>query len=402
MRELCHTVRLNAPIDDNLHRVATDLLSHTQAALSQVSTEHDRLQARIEELTRENHTLRAENQKLRNLRMTPAAAPSRKAAPGVEAAADGFQFVKSIQIHEAPVHSVAMDKNNRIATASWDATVKLYDLQNEQVVQKLGDVDGGCKGSMGGLYAVAFAKTAPDVLGCSSCDHSVYIWNHVDGNLLTKLSAHTDEVNGIDFHSSQQVMCSASDDCKVIVWDFKEGMVLRTLDKHTKSVYGCKFLGSDFEYFVASCCFDRMSRVWDMRDKQVVKKLEMHNDDVIGIDYAFQKKLLATGSDDGKIGIWDARTWTLQQTINTRTIQNENEVKRVSFSPDGSLLAAACSSGCVLVYDMNTHAPKPVATLGGHTDCVFDVTWGTCPVTGAKQLVSASHDHTVRYWKESS
>jgi len=149
-------------------------------------------------------------------------------------------------------------------------------------------------------------------------------------------------------------------------------------------------------------CFDQKTRIFDMRDKQIIALLQTHTDDVIGIDYTSHNQLLATGSDDGLIVIWDTRTWKMQQKIITKDEPDfpDNEVKRIAFSPDGSLLAAACSSGRVLVYDITKIPATPVAQLAGHTDCVFDVTWGTDLHTNAKLLVSASHDHTCRYWKE--
>merc|ERR1719158_1309648 len=128
-------------------------------------------------------------------------------------------------IHEAPVHSVCISQAQQdepmVATASWDTTVKLFNLAHGEVVRTL----GGSKqfseqGQMGGLYSVAFAKTSPSLLGCTSCDSHVYLWQHASGT-VNRLQGHTDEVNGIDFHSSQQAMCTASDDCKAIVWDFQ-------------------------------------------------------------------------------------------------------------------------------------------------------------------------------------
>merc|ERR1712151_586272 len=113
--------------------------------------------------------------------------------------------------------------------------------------------------------------------------------------------------------------------------------------------------GLQHQYFVATCCFDQKTRVFDMRDKQVVALLQSHEDDIIGIDYSPSKTLLATGSDDGCVAVWDSRTWKQIMTINTRDTPKQNsehEVKRVAFSNDGNYLAAACSSGQVLVYDV--------------------------------------------------
>lgn len=321
--------------------------------------------------------------------------------------ADGvFSLAKQIRIHDAPCHSVCVSpENDVIATASWDTTCKLYHLNNEEVVATMGNsdpADVGGEGKMGGLYAVSWAKTTPDIIGCASADKAVYLWNCRTGKQTAKLLSHSDEVNGIDFHSTQTVMATASDDCKAIIWDYQECITLRQLDKHTKAVYGCKFLGAENQYLLATCCFDQKTRIFDMRDKMIVAMLNRHCDDVIGIDFSAGKNLIATGSDDGNIAIWDIRTWKMQQCINTREDPGieDNEVKRVSFSLDGGYLAAGCSSQQVLVYDLNQPSAKVVSRLTGHEDCVFDVSWGVCPQTGAKILVSASHDNTCQYWRE--
>lgn len=324
----------------------------------------------------------------------------------------GFSLVKEITAHDQPVHSVAIprqlpSRQSRaiVASASWDGAVNLYNLQNlcqspgskdSQVVSTLGG-----SSEMGGLYSVAFAKTEATVLGCTSADKSVYLWNHVEGKRLHKLSGHTDEVNGIDFHHQQNVMCTASDDCKAIIWDFGEGITLRTLAKHTKAVYGATFLGQEHQYCVATCCFDKKIRIFDMRDKQVVAELEgTHTDDIIGIDYtSLHTPTLATGSDDGLVALYDPRKWKPRETVNTHDhAGRDNEVKRVAFSLDGKNLAAACSSQKVLVYNVEGGI-RHRATLEGHTDCVFDVAWGTCPDTQADVIVSASHDKTSRVWR---
>jgi WD40 repeat protein len=312
-----------------------------------------------------------------------------------------FIMERRIAAHEAPVHAVTISPGSDvIATASWDATVKLYDIKCQEVVATLGDVEALEEGKMGGLYAVAFAKTMPEYLGCTSADKSIYLWNYQTGKLIARLLGHNDEVNGLDFHSSQSVMASASDDHKCIIWDFHEGITLRQLDRHTKEVYGCVFLGNENQYLLATCCFDKKVRIFDMRDKMITACLNRQNDDIIGIDFSACKRLLATGSDDGTIGLWDVGGWKLQELINTRDAGiPDNEVKRVAFSQDGAFLAAACSSQQVLVYDLQGPSAQLVAKLDGHQDCCFDCAWGTDPVRGDRILVSASHDHTCQYWR---
>mmetsp|Transcript_125694 Transcript_125694/g.391407 ORF Transcript_125694/g.391407 Transcript_125694/m.391407 type:complete len:440 (-) Transcript_125694:97-1416(-) len=437
MPDFSYNFRVEQPVEPVLVETFNDLLRPLQSALARISHEQSKLQEKCDALQRENDQLRISNQSLasevsRLSALPPApvvrdSAPPPKPdnasyvadAPGLAAPRSRgqptappedrspFQRERTMKIHTAPVHCVTMGfadsigtSDDMLATASWDGTVKLYSLAEDRVVRTLHE-DGGHK--MSGLYSVAFAKTAPEIIGCTSCDKHVYLWNHHTGSLLLKLPGHTDEINGIDFHSMQQVMCTVSDDCKAIIWDFQEGLMLRTLDKHTKAVYGATFLGGkDYQYFVATCSFDQKARVFDMRDKHVAAQLIQHTDDVIGIDYSPDTHTLATGSDDGLICLWDARMWKFRTSVNTREGpgRQENEVKRVAFSPGGGRLAAACSSGLILVYDVTADAPEQVAALDGHKECAFDVTWGHCRQSNARMLVSASHDHTCGCWRE--
>mmetsp|Transcript_29474 Transcript_29474/g.84369 ORF Transcript_29474/g.84369 Transcript_29474/m.84369 type:complete len:423 (+) Transcript_29474:56-1324(+) len=419
MPDFNHNVRVDL-VDPVMAKAFSELLQPMQNVMSRISHEYSKLKEKYDELERSNAQLRQTNQRLTDEVARLSAQAAQGPAPAwresftatrsegfTETRFESFVPKRVIQQHKGPVHSVTigaastMDMaSDLVATASWDATVKLNGLDESEPVRQLGG-DQGPK-TMGGLYSVAFSKTSPEVLGCTSCDKNVYLWNHKTGVLTNMLVGHTDEVNAIDFHSVQQVMVTASDDCKAIIWDFQEGLVLRKLERHDKSVYGATFLGQENQYLVATCSFDRKTRVFDMRERKVVATLSHHTDDVIGIDYSSPQNCLATSSDDGIIALWDSRTWTLQRQINTkeRTGLADNEVKRVAFSPCGKSLASACSSGVVLIYDLAAAEPRQVASLSGHTDCVFDVAWGTCPETGARMLVSASHDASSRVWRE--
>lgn len=414
-----YNVRVEQPVEPAMMEAFSDLMPPLQSAMVRIAHEHSKLKVKCEELEKENGRLRAHNQslsgevsRLNSELSTYRDGSTRGPAPPSRETNEPFELVRSISVHSAPVHSVTMGPATHpdtpcdiVATASWDSTVKLYSLTKGQVVQSLGEdqPDGTPGQKMQGLYSVAFAKTNPEILGCTSYDKSIYLWNHKTGRMLQKLTGHTHEVNDIDFHDHQQVIVTASDDASAIVWDYHEGMQLRKLDKHTKSVYGATFLGgTEFQFFVATCCFDLKTRVFDMRDKQVTAMLHNHEDDVIGIDYAPAKHCLATSSDDGLICLYDVRTWKLTQKIDTKQGGgvDASEVKRIAFSPDGNSLAAASSSGRVLVYDVNLFPAPQLAALAGHTECAFDVAWGVCPETNARLLVSASHDHTSRCWRE--
>lgn len=434
------------PVDPTTAAAFKDVLVSIDAAVRRANESVETLQAEIrkhevdnENQRRQNQDLEAQISRLKNeLNRSTAVTdppvapvgviPETSELPASDDSPISFQLDRELSHrildqfgqpawHSQPVHSVAISPDcDRIASASWDASVKLYDLENEAIVNTFHDTKPGSgdeSTKMGGLYSVAFSNTNKDVLGCTSADQCVYLWDHKTGKCKTKLVGHTNEVNGLDFHDQQQVMCTASDDMKVIIWDFGEGITLRTLTKHTKEVYGATFLGEKHQFCVATCCFDTKIRIFDMRDKQLVyetQENQMHTDDVIGISYSNSQGVLATGSDDGGIAIWDGRnSWQNRQLIKTRSIGGryaENEVKRLVFNKTGDLLAAACSQG-VLVYRFKGGKMELLADLNQcgsasvtepHSDCVFDVAWGTSPSTGKSFLVSASHDQTSRIW----
>lgn len=400
-----------------------------EAILRRTASDQKDLKERLSQLEKENWELEATNRKLREELVQENAKIARdsqsvRAESNVETLPSGLQSMpvdnsfnqsmenvtvpgglqtifkangRQLKHHDSNVHSVAMLPDSVcFATASWDAKVLLVDASTCKVTKRFPRDDVATV--MGGLYCVAFSP-ATNVLACTSADHSAYVWNCATGDLVHTLKKHTNEVNGVSFHDQQRVLCTCSDDDSCIIWDYDRGQDLRTL-KHESAVYSATFF-SDKEYYCATACFDKITRVWDIRDTSTVVTFQDHEDDVIGIDYNQRKNLLATSSDDGLICIKDTRTWKPLQSMNTRDVCQENEVKRIAWSPCGRYLAAACSDNCVLVYDFIAQG-QLAQRLDGHTDCVFDVAWGRNHKTNKKLLVSACHDGTSIVWEATS
>lgn len=98
--------------------------------------------------------------------------------------------------------------------------------------------------------------------------------------------------------------------------------------------------------------------------------------------------LLATGSDDGKIRLWDAAAGERIAAFDGHT----DRITNVDFSPDGLRLASASWDSTVRLWDTNTQ--EMVGAFKGHSGRVTCVAFSP----DGRYLASGSLDKTVRIW----
>ena len=195
---------------------------------------------------------------------------------------------------------------------------------------------------------------------------------------------------------------------------------LKDLHGHSGNVYDGMFLGSDEQ--LATVSLDETIRIWHLGGGDAPADFESRvmaqynsssiRDLAVGTS-ASGRKLLASGSDDGHVRVWDS-----ESSLDDGQVGKVHSAKvlSVSFSPASDLLASGSLDPNVILWKVNETSTRSLhsseagpirlleewAVLEGHTAWVLSVAFSpTVSAANSYQLASASADNTVRLWEVS-
>jgi WD40 repeat protein len=270
-------------------------------------------------------------------------------------------------------------EGTRLATASSDKTIKIWDVGTGQLLLTL-------QGS-GWNYAVAFG---PDGhwLASAGSNKTITLWDLATGQEKTTLRGHSDAIRSIALSRDGTRLASGSDDKTVKLWDVGTGQLQATLPAHTGIVFGVAF--SPDGKSLAS--IDSSLHLWDVASATLKSSFQGKSGKLQAVAFSPDGKRLVTGSYDKVVELWDAATGRVEASLSG----HEGSIESVAFSPDGKRVASSSTDKTAKLWDAATGQLQ--TTLLGHAGWVSSVAFSP----DGTRLATGSWDQTVKLWDAGS
>jgi WD40 repeat protein len=306
----------------------------------------------------------------------------------------------TIDRHRTDVLSVCFAPDGqRLATAALDGSVGVWDVESGSLIVMIKDIalPSNC---------VAFSPDGGAVL--IGTGNEIVICDALDGRARGRLAGHEGKIVGLVFSADGETLASASRDGTVRLWDYKDGTgrrrataeaaaearvrgALETLTGNPDtplclaySPEGVLFAGGQSGAIVA----------WDSKGRTVDLALPNVGEPVRNLVCLSDRQTLVAGIEHA-IRVWDLPTGREWPGLEGSRIR-EGVWWGLASTPDGRLLLAgkgyAGAPGEVVGWHSGQR--QPALKLGGHEDYVRTV---ACSADG-RTLISGGGDEVVRLW----
>ncbi|MFI0238240.1 AAA family ATPase [Streptomyces sp. NPDC016845] len=275
-----------------------------------------------------------------------------------------------------------------LASASEDGTIRLWDVRDPAHPRPSGTP---VTGDGGAVYLLAFS---PDghTLASANEDHAVRLWNVDDPRRpqpLATLTGHTAAVRSVAFSPDGRTLAAGGDDGTIRLWNTDDPGHARplalVLTGHTDTVHSVAF--SPNGRTLASGGTDRTVRLWSVVDPDHAKSLGApitgHTGPIWSVAFNPAGTMLAAGSADSKASLWNVSDPSRPSQVGEPLAGGSGEMYALGFSPDGKTLATGNGDNKVRLWSVPTS--DVIGRIGAFRP-------------DAKLLATAAADNKVRLW----
>ncbi|MGZ9223046.1 MAG: nSTAND1 domain-containing NTPase, partial [Anaerolineales bacterium] len=290
--------------------------------------------------------------------------------------------------HGTRVFSAAFNPDGKqLATIGDDGTTIIWEANTGQERLRLPG-----KTQPSDLFTEQRIAYSPDGKLLAACDSDqLKLYDPIAGELLMELSGHKGDVISVSFSHDGKYLATGSTDTTVRIWDVSNGDLIRVLEGHSAEVGGVAF-SPDGKLLLTSS-EDGTLITWDVETGEQLQNIPDFT--VFKVSFSPDGTRVAAATFNG-LQVWmyaPGEPLTLEESQAMLTIPDGSAG---IFSPDGKQLAAlslsTASGNAVKLWDATTS--QELLTLMGHTDWIAGLAFSP----DGKRLASTSLDGTVRIW----
>ncbi|CAG8613793.1 4509_t:CDS:10 [Acaulospora morrowiae] len=279
--------------------------------------------------------------------------------------------------HTDTVTSVMFSRDGEfVASGGMDGKVFVWKVDSGELVASLEGPDE--------IVWIDWHPKGPILLAGAN-DASIWMWQLPSGNCMSVFSGHSQTATVGKFTPDGKKIVSGSEDSSLILWDPKTASAILKItgDDSRFHQVGITSLAINKEStLVLTGSLDSSSRLVNLNNGTILGSFGDHTDSIEATGFCDVLPLVATGSVDGKLNIWDVSTMRLRQTC-----RHDDAVVKLKWHLDSPLLTTCSADKTVRVWDARTGNRERI--WYGHQDSILDFAISR----DGRKVITASDDH---------
>ncbi|MEL6165941.1 MAG: WD40 repeat domain-containing protein [Cyanobacteria bacterium J06628_3] len=191
--------------------------------------------------------------------------------------------LRSFRGHDGVIMAISFTPDGKvIATASFDKTIKLWQVSNGKLLTTL-------EGHQDRLWSLSFSPDGK-TLASSSFDSTVKLWNVADGTLKKTIFGHKKTaVRSVDFSPDGKLLASSDSRGWIKLWNPVDGALIKSIPAH-RTKKGRRWWVTSIKFnrdgkILASTSTDKTVKLWKVEDGSLLKTLKGHRRTVRSVDF---------------------------------------------------------------------------------------------------------------------